>query len=440
MPRKTGLSRRQFIQNSAVITGGLALTSVLPRSVWAGITDTIRVGVIGCGGRGGDAAKNCLDSSKGVQIVALADAFKDRVGAAKKRFNVADNRCFVGLDSYKALLALPDVDMVILATPPGFRPIHFAAAIEAGKNVFMEKPVAVCLAGVNMVLAAAAKAAEKKLAVVAGTQRRHEAKYVETMKRIHGGAIGDIVGAQCYWNQGGLWVNKRQAGQSDVEWQLRNWLYFTWLSGDHIVEQHVHNIDVINWAFNALPDEVHSIGGRQFCKAPEFGNIYDHFGTEFFYPNDVRTISTCRQIEGADNRIGERVTGTKGWSNCAGLISDHKGNKIWEYTGPNADPYIQEHTDLIASIRSGKPLNEGQRIAESTLCAIMARESAYSQQRFKRTWYIAKSDLNLLPPDDLKLTDSKPVAPVAVPGKYKLSGAAAEAPKKKQDAPKGKKK
>jgi predicted dehydrogenase len=431
MPHNTGLTRRQFLRNSAILTGGLALTTALPRRVWAGLSDTIRVGVIGCGGRGADAAKNCLDSAKGVQITALADAFKDRIDGAKKRFNVPDNRCFVGLDSYKALLALADVDMVILATPPGFRPIHFAAAIEAGKHVFMEKPVAVCLAGINMVLAASAKAAEKKLAVVAGTQRRHEAKYVETMKRIHDGAIGTILGAQCYWNQGGLWTSKRQPGQPDVDWQLRNWLYFTWLSGDHIVEQHVHNIDVINWAFNTLPDEVHSIGGRQFRKAPEFGNIYDHFGTEFFYPNDVRTISTCRQIEGLDFNASERVTGTKGWSNCAGLISDHKGNKLWEYKGPNPDPYIQEHTDLIASIRAGTPLNEGQRIAESTLCAIMARESAYSQQRFKRTWYIAKSDLNLLPPDGLKLTDSKPVAPVAVPGKYKLTSAVAPEPPKK---------
>lgn len=437
MPGKTGLTRRQFLRNSAVITGGLALTSVLPRSVWAASTDSIRVGVIGCGGRGTDAAKNCVESSAGVKIVALADAFKDRVDGAKKHFNVPDNRCFVGLDAYKALLALAEVDMVILATPPGFRPIHFAAAIEAGKNVFMEKPVAVCPAGINMVLAASVKAAEKKLAVVAGTQRRHEAKYIETMKRIHDGAIGTIVAAQCYWNQGGLWVNKRQPGQSDVEWQLRNWLYFTWLSGDHIVEQHVHNLDVINWAFNALPDTVHSLGGRQFRKGEEYGNIYDHFGTEFAYPNDVRTISTCRQIEGADNRIGERVVGTKGWSDCAGTIV---GEKSWKYEGPNTNPYVQEHADLIKSIRSGTPLNEGQRIAESTLCAIMARESAYSQKQFKRTWFTAKCDLNLLPDAALKLTDSKPVPPVAVPGKYQLAGWAAEAPKKKQDAPKAKKK
>jgi len=439
MPNRTGFTRRQFLRNSAVITGGLALTSVLPRRVWAAATDTIRVGVIGCGGRGSGAAKNCVDSSKGVQIVALADAFADQLAGLKKEFNVPDNRCFTGLDAYKALLALAEVDMVILATPPGFRPIHFTAAIEAGKHVFMEKPVAVCPTGINMVIAASQKAAEKKLAVVAGTQRRHQAHYIEAMKRIHDGAIGAIIAAQCYWNQGGLWVKKREPGQSDVEWQLRNWLYFTWLSGDHIVEQHVHNIDVVNWAFNALPDSIHSLGGRQFRKGEEYGNIFDHFGTEFFYPGDVRTISTCRQIEGADSRVSERIVGTKGVANLDGSNASITGEKPWKFEGQATDPYVQEHTDLIASIRSGNPLNEGQRIAESTLCAIMARESAYSQHQFNRTWFTAKCDLNLLPPDGLKLTDAKPVPPVAVPGKYQLAGWVSEAPKKKEGR-KGKKK
>jgi predicted dehydrogenase len=432
MANRTNLTRRQFLRNSALLTGGLALTSVLPRSVWGAATDAIRVGVIGCGGRGTDAAKNCVDSSKGVQIVALADTFKDRLDAVKKRFNVPENRCFVGLDAYKAVLALADVNLVILATPPGFRPLHFAAAIAAGKNVFMEKPVAVCSAGIKMVLDASQKAAEKKLGVVAGTQRRHQAHYVEAMKRIHGGDIGTIVSAQCYWNQGGLWVKKREAGQSDVEWQLRNWLYFTWLSGDHICEQHVHNIDVVNWAFNTLPDSVHSLGGRQFRKGEEYGNIFDHFGTEFIYPGDVRTLSTCRQIEGLDFNASERIVGTKGVANLDSSKASITGAKPWKFEGQATDPYVQEHTDLIASIRSGTPLNEGQRIAESTLCAIMARESAYSMRQFNRNWFNAKCDLNLLPPADLKMTDAKPVAAVAVPGKYQLAGWVTEAPKKKQ--------
>lgn len=418
------------MKNSALTVGGASLATSVPMRVWAAENATIRVGVIGCGGRGSGAADNCVSSSQGVQVVALADAFADRINGLKGKFKVPDNRCFVGLDAYKQLLALPDVDLVILATPPGFRPIHFSAAINAGKNVFMEKPVAVCPAGIKMVIAAGEMATQKKLAVVAGTQRRHEARYVETMKRINDGAIGEIVSAQCYWNQGGLWVNKRQPGQSDVEWQLRNWLYFTWLSGDHICEQHVHNIDVINWAFkDVMPDTVHSLGGRQFRTGPEYGNIFDHFGTEFTYPGQVRTISMCRQIEGAASNVSERVVGTKGWSNCSGMIA---GEKAWKYEGPNTDPYVQEHADLIASIRAGAPLNEAKRIANSTLCAIMARESAYSGMQFNRTAFEAKCTLDLLPPDGLKLTDSMEVPPVPVLGKYQLAGLqTSEEPKRK---------
>jgi predicted dehydrogenase len=425
MAKKNGLTRREFLRGSALTLGGLALSSATARMAWAIPTDTIRVGLIGCGNRGTGAAKNCLASAEGVKIVALADVFPKPVEKLKAVYQVPDNRCFTGLDAYKELLALNDVDMVILATPPGFRPIHFAAAIEAGKHVFMEKPVAVCPTGINLVLATSEKAAAKKLAVVAGTQRRHQAHYLEAMKRIHDGQIGEIVSAQCYWNQGGLgghWIKKREPGETDVAWQLRNWYYYTWLSGDHIVEQHVHNIDVVNWAFNALPDSVHGVGGRQFRTGEEFGNIYDHFGVEFFYPNDVRTLSTARQIQGSDVRISERIVGTKGIANLDQANASFIGEKPWKYEGPSVDPYIQEHTDLIASIRSANPLNEGKQVAESTLCAIMARESAYSQRQFKRTWFIAKCDLNLLPPADLKLDGTKPVAPVAVPGQYQLAG------------------
>ena len=413
------LTRREFLKNSTVTAGALALTGAAAPLAEARGSDTIRVGVSGCGNRGSEAARDCVKSSPGVKIVALADAFEQRLKGLKDEFKVRNNRCFVGLDAYKKLLALDDVDLVILATPPGFRPKQFAAAIDSGKNVFMEKPVGVCPAGIKMVIEASEKATEKKLAVVAGTQRRHQLSYVETMKRIHDGAIGEIVSAQCYWNMGGLWVNKKQPNQGDVEWQIRNWLYFPWLSGDHIVEQHVHNIDVINWAFGALPESVHGVGGRQYRTGPEYGNIFDHFGVEFFYPDDVRTISTCRQIEGTSNRISERVVGTKGLSNCGGVI---EGENAWRYKGPNPSPFVQEHTDLIKSIRSGNPLNEGQQVAESTLCAIMARESAYSRQQFNRSWFMSRCTLDLLPPDDLKLSDSKSLDPVPVPGEYQMPG------------------
>jgi predicted dehydrogenase len=383
-------------------------------------SDEIRVGVIGCGGRGTGAAHDCVNSSPGVKIVALADTFGDRLGRAKKDFEVPDDRCFVGLDSYKKVLALDDVNLVILAGPPGFRPQHYAEAIRRGKHVFMEKPVAVCPTGIKVVLEASEQATQKGLGVVAGTQRRHQNEYVETMKRIHDGAIGDIVSAQCYWNMGGLWVNERRPGQSDVEWQLRNWLYFTWLSGDHIVEQHVHNIDVINWALkDAQPVEVHGVGGRQYRTDPKYGHIFDHFGIEFFYPGDMRTISMCRQIEGTANNVSERVVGTKGITNCAGVI---EGENSWRYRGPRVNPYVQEHTDLIKSIRDGKPLNEGKQIAESTLCAIMGRESAYQRQQFRRSWFMSRCTLDLMPPEDMQLTDAKPVPPVAIPGQYFVPG------------------
>ena len=421
------VTRRDFVKGSAGVAISFAVAGIGTSRAFAAGSDTIRVGVIGCGGRGSGAANDCVASSPGIKIVALADAFGDRLNGLKEKYSVPDRRCFTGLNAYKQVLALDDVDMVILATPPGFRPVQFDAAIKAGKHVFMEKPVAVCLAGVNKVIKASELAGQKGLAVVAGTQRRHQLEYVETMKRIHDGAIGDIVSAQCYWNMGELWVERAkgnwanyQSGKwGDVEWQIRNWLFIKWLSGDHICEQHVHNIDVINWAFGTLPESVHGMGGRQYRVAPEYGNIFDHFGIEFAYPNDVRTISTCRQMPGTSNRVSERVVGTKGVSNCGGTI---EGENPWHYDGPRPNPYVQEHTDLIASIRKGQPLNEGKRIAESTLCAIMGRESAYSRMQFKRSYFESRSTLDLLPSDAMKLKDTRALDPVPVPGKHLLAG------------------
>jgi len=428
MAQKHKLTRREFLQSSAVTAGTVALTGVAAPFAHARGSDKMRVGLIGCGGRGVVAANNCLASSPGVEIVALADVFADQLSGPKNHFKVPDNRCFAGLDAYRKLLALEDINLVILATPPGFRPPQLNEAVKQGKHVFMEKPVATCPAGIKRVMEASETAQEKGLAIVAGTQRRHEAPYVETMKRIHDGAIGEILSAQCYWNMGALWVERAktnwdnyQSGKwSDVEWQIRNWLFISWLSGDHIVEQHVHNIDVVNWAFQDVqPESVHGLGGRQDRTEPQYGNIFDHFGVEFFYPGDVRTISMCRQINRTTDNISERVVGTKGSTNCNGVIL---GENAWKYQGPPPNSYVQEHTDLIKSIRTGKPLNEGKRIAESTLCAIMARESAYARQQFKRSWFLRRSTLNNLPPEDLKLRDSRKLEPVAIPGQYKLAG------------------
>ena len=425
MAHRQKLTRRELLKSSAMAAGTLALTGT-PLAEARG-SGTIRVGVVGCGGRGSGAANDCVKSSRGVEIVALADPFADQLTRLKQQYNVPNSRCFTGLDSYKKLMALDDINLVIIASPPGFKPPQFTEAVNRGKNVFIEKPVATCPTGIKVMLEASEKAVEKGLAVVAGTQRRHEPKYVETMKRINDGAIGEIVSAQCYWNMGALWVeraktnwdNYKSGKYSDVEWQIRNWLFTGWLSGDHIVEQHVHNIDVINWAFGAIPEQVHGVGGRQYRTEPQYGNIFDHFGVEFFYPNDVRTISTCRQIDQTTGNVSERVVGTKGSSDCAGSI---KGENAWSYEGPNPNPYVVEHTDLINSIRSGNPLNEGKQVTESTLCAIMGRESAYSRQQFNTSWFMSRCTLNNLPPDDMKLSDSRPLEPFAIPGKYQMPG------------------
>jgi len=430
----SGLTRRDFIKTSALTAGlavltsyGLAAPGESPAGgpAKAGSTDVIRVGVIGCGGRGTGAAGDCLASSENVEIVALGDLFKDRLDGCLKELRkgrkassvkVTDETCFVGFDAYKKVLAVPGVNMVILATPPHFRPEHLRAAIEAGKNVFMEKPVAVDPAGIRIVIEASEQAKAKGLGIVAGTQRRHQTEYIEVMKRIHDGAIGEIVAAQCYWNQGGLWVNDRQPAWTDMETQCRNWLYYTWLSGDHIVEQHVHNLDVVNWALGATPVKCMGMGGRQVRTEPQFGNIFDHFAIEYEYPNGARVMSMCRQIEGSANRVGERIVGTKGIASPEdGEIT---GEKPYRFEGRGRNPYVQEHTDLIASIRSGKPLNEGRTVAESTMNAIIGRMSTYTGRELKWDWAMNASKLRLGP--EKYEFGPLPVEEIAVPGKTKL--------------------
>jgi len=331
---------------------------------------------------------------------------------------VSRDRCFVGFDAYEKVIAC-DVDLVILAAPPHFRPAHLKAAIKAGKHVFMEKPVGVDPVGIRSVIASSELAKDKGLAIVAGTQRRHQAHYLEIMKRIHNGDIGEIVSGQCYWNGGkmeGYWKFWKQTKRlRGMKWQCRSWPWFTWLSGDHIVEQHVHNIDVINWAIGAHPVQCMGMGGRE---VRELGNIFDHFAVEFEYPNGVRIESMCRQIEGCTENRSERVVGTKGQTYTDSSIGFIEGPNAYKYDGPNPNPYVVEHADLIASIRRGKPLNEGRRVAESTMAAIMGRMSAYTGRALKWDWAMKASKLDLTPPS-YKFGDL-PVRPVAVPGKTKL--------------------
>ena len=417
----TGITRRDFIKTSAAASLAAAIPAGL--GLYAAGSDAIRVGVVACGGRGTGAAIDCMEAAPGVQVVAMADLFADRLQSALAKLKekhadkvkVTADKCFTGFDAYKKVCALPEVNLIVTAAPPGFRPIHLKAAIEAGKHVFMEKPVAVDPAGIRSVIASSELARQKGLAIVAGTQRRHQARYLEVMKRIHNGAIGEVVGGQCYWNQGGLWVVKKTPQMTDMEWQCRNWLYFTWLSGDHIVEQHVHNIDVMNWAFRATPAKVVGMGGRQVRTAPEYGNIFDHFAVEFEYPNGARVMSMCRQIEGCNDRVEEKIVGTKGSAMGYGEIS---GPAAWKFEGEEVNPYVQEHADLIAGIRAGKPLNEGKRVAESTLCAIMGRMSAYTGRAISWDWVMNASKLDLSPAKyDF---GPLPVDPVAIPGKTPL--------------------
>ena len=399
-------SRRDFLKATALLAGAVMLAGARLPSAYAAGSDTIKVGVIGCGNRGTGAVKDCLKASPGVQIWAMGDLFPDRLEGShsglsknytdKAQFDVPGDRRFSGWDNHEKVIA-SGVDMIITATPPGFRPMVLKAAIDAGKHVFMEKPVATDPVGIRSVIESSSNAEAKKLAIVAGTQRRHQGSYVETIKRIHDGMIGELVSGQCYWNQGLLWVHKRKPEYSDMEWQVRNWLYFTWMSGDHIVEQHVHNIDVVNWAFGSMPALAYGMGGRAARKSEDCGNIYDHFCIEFEYANKARTISMCRQTNKASGRVGERVVGTKGYTDFRGQIFDHKGNELWKYEGPNDNPYVAEHADLVAGIRSGKPLNEGKRVAESTLTAIAGRMSAYTGRAMKLDWALNSSKLDLVP-------------------------------------------
>jgi predicted dehydrogenase len=367
------MNRRAFIKSTAAVSLG-ALASQLGSRVYAAGNERIRVGLIGCGGRGMDATRNCIDASESVELVAMADLFKDRLDRAlkllpegvpddknrpplKRGFKVTPEKCFVGFDAYQKLLAT-DVDLVLLTAPPHFRPLHLKAAVEAGKHVFMEKPAGVDPVGIRSVIQSAGLAEQKKLSIVAGSQRRHQKHYIELMKRISDGEIGKVVGGQCYWcgnDMSDYWKYYERDGlPSDMEWQCRNWPWFVWTSGDHIVEQHVHNIDVLNWAMGSHPDKAFGSGSRI---ARKNGNIYDNFSVEFEYPDGIRATSVCRQISRCSDRISEHVVGTKGicyTDQASGYI---KGANAYKYDGPNPDPYAMEHVDLINSIREGKRPN-----------------------------------------------------------------------------------
>ncbi|MCI0639088.1 MAG: Gfo/Idh/MocA family oxidoreductase [Gemmataceae bacterium] len=421
-------TRRDFLKSSAVAGGVLAANMSLLANVHAqGTNETIRVGLIGCGGRGTGAAEQCLRGGRNVRLVALGDGFRDRAEDCRRRLraienirdnvDVADDRIFVGLDAYQRVIEA--CDLVLLATPPGFRPIHLRAAVAARKHVFTEKPVCVDGPGARMCLQTFEEANRHRLTIVAGTQRRYQTGYVESMRRIHDGDLGTITSARCFWNQGGLWHRARTQGMTDLEWQIRNWLYFTWLSGDHIVEQHVHNIDVVNWALqNSHPIRATGLGGRQVRVQPEFGHIFDHFAIDFEYPNGVHVLSMCRQIQGCANNISESVVGTRGkWASGNYTIT---GERQWSFPRrQDNNPYQQEHVALLESIRGGTRINDLKNVTESSLTAVLGRTACYTGQVIE--WDQMLNSQTSLMPERLSWDMELPVPPVAIPGQSRLT-------------------
>ena len=391
------VSRRQFLKSSSIAataagTGLLAgcaqqakkatasAAVAAPLVAHAQAKPPFRAAIIGVGGRGSGAGQNFLEAVKitGVdgKIVAVGDLFPEQAGKAVDNWGVPQDKCFSGFDAYQKVLALPEVNYVILATPPGFRAAQFKAAIEAGKNVFMEKPVAVDGVGVQVIYAAGDMAKAKNLKVAAGTQRRHQAAYIDTIQHIKDGAIGEVVTLRAYWVNGGPIWHRGDHGSTELERQLRNWYHYIWLCGDHICEQHVHNLDVCNWIMGTHPVKCWGMGARQQL-GNKSGEIWDNFAVEYEYANGVRMFSYCGQIKREWASVSEAVAGTKGTADPAGSIHPH-GGKMWRSKATGPGPYVQEHVDLINAIANDTPLNEAHQVADSTMTAIMGREAAYS--------------------------------------------------------------
>jgi predicted dehydrogenase len=425
MENKNELSRRKFLSNTAIATiGTIGAAQILNSCSGIGskrkelklpaLLDqapdgkVLRAGLIGCGGRGTGAALNFLDAGPNLEIVALGDVFQDRLDKcraelkAQKNVEIADEKCFLGFDSYEKVMDA-GVDIVLLTTPPHFRPQHVEAAVKAGKHIFMEKPCAVDPVGARSVMVSAERAKQNDLCIVSGTIRRVQKDFMETQRRVYNGAIGDIVSAHIIRNGGSLWVIKRQPGWSDMEYMLRNWANFCWLSGDHITEQFIHEIDVMNWYIGKNPVKAIGWGGRQRRVS---GDQYDFFSIEYVYDNGMHTHCAARQITGCSNLTKQFITGTKGFADARGMIYDLNGEEIWKYPHPEEgaedqtwkvkDPFVQEHVNLVTAIRTGNTISDAEAQVNSTLITIMGRMSAYTGKDV--TWEeVMNSDLYLGP-------------------------------------------
>jgi len=426
VPSSADPSRRAFLSTVTTAAVGVAVAgpASIARAAHVASGDMIRVGLIGCGGRGTGAAADALGADKNIALVAMGDTFADRLEeslngikkAAGDKVQVTPDRCFVGFDAYQKVID-SDVDVVLLCTPPHFRPQHLKAAVDAGKHVFCEKPVAVDAPGVRSVLETCEYAKQKNLSVVSGLCYRYDLAKRELMKRVHDGAIGDILSIHTTYLTGTLWHHGRKEGWSDMEWQVRNWLYFTWLSGDHNVEQHVHSLDKAAWALQDEPPVACiGIGGREVRIEPQWGNIYDHFGITYEYANGVKVFAFCRQMAGCENDTNDHIIGTKGFAHV--MRPEISGSERWRHRGKVPNMYQQEHDELFASIRKGIPVNNGLYMARSTMLAIMGRMAAYTGQRV--TWEDAMNSQEKLGPEKYEWGPA-PEPVVAVPGVTKLA-------------------
>ncbi len=445
MEQSNNLNRRKFVKQSGLAMGGLMLSSSLAAKAHIDGDDAIKVGLIGCGGRGTGAIAQALSTKENVKLVAMADAFRDRLDKCfdqintkeftdwssgepldlKSRIDVPEERKFVGFDAYEKVIPL--VDVVILTTPPGFRPMHFEAAVDAGKHIFTEKPMAVDAPGIRRVLVAAEKAKAKKLNVVVGLQRHYQKVYTQWVDALRGGAIGDIVTSHVYWNSGGVWVRPREEGQTEMEYQMRNWYYFNWLCGDHINEQHIHNIDVSNWVKDAYPVRAYGMGGRRMRTGKDHGEIFDHHFVEFEYADGSKMYSQCRHWKGVANRVTESFQGTNGTAPKPGVILTKSGYPIMRYNDKkDPNPYQVEHDKLFAAIAKGEfKFSDAENGAKSTMTAILGRMATYSGQIVE--WDDAMSSEIDLMPEKLAwdanpkiMPDEHGKYPVAVPGVTKV--------------------
>jgi myo-inositol 2-dehydrogenase/D-chiro-inositol 1-dehydrogenase len=451
-----GSSRRQFLKSASALAVGGAFAGAnasIARAAHAGGSDVIKIALIGCGGRGTAAASQALATKGPVTLWAVADAFEYRVKDSLRqvgqqiergqkdgdelykdsKVDVPADRQFVGLDAYQKAID-SGADLVILATPPGFRPLQFEAAVNAGKNIFMEKPVAVDAPGIRRVMAANAKAKEKDLMVAVGLQRHHDPRYIETIKRLQDGEIGDIMYTRVYWNGGPLWLRTRSdfartCGHepTEMEYQVNNWYYFNWLCGDHIVEQHIHNLDVGNWLRGMHPAVAQGMGGRQVRTGKDYGQIFDHHFVEYTYPDGTKMFSQCRHMDGCANEVNEHAHGTKGTSDVGHARID-AGDEKWRSKEGAVDAWHQEHHDMFAALRRGETYNEGDYGAESTMTAIMGRMATYSGDIVK--WEEAINSTDDLSPASYDFATAPPVVPdsngnypVPVPGKHVIAKA-----------------